>query len=88
MVYLLPFLSYLGLAGSKSVSVCRSDPDTMTNTAVESIASLIGNKMGSLQSSCEVTNNIRQNVGSESDPSGQSVRTSQTDAIGIHVEPS
>ena len=44
MVYLLQFLSYL--AGSKSVSVRPSprpfDPDTMTNTTVEAIASLGG----------------------------------------------
>ena len=31
----IPILSYL--AGSKSVSVRPSDPDTMTNTALESI---------------------------------------------------
>ena len=37
MVYLLPLLSYL--AGSKSVSTCPSDPDTMTNTALEAIVS-------------------------------------------------
>ena len=37
MVYLLPFWSYL--AGSKSVSACPSDPDTMTNTALEAAAS-------------------------------------------------
>ena len=33
MVYLLPFLSYL--AGPKGVSARTSDPDTMTNTALE-----------------------------------------------------
>ena len=38
MVYLVPFVSYL--AGSKSVpSVRPSDPDTMTHTAQEAIAS-------------------------------------------------
>ena len=36
MVYLLPFTSYL--AGSKSVSVLPSDPDTMTNTTLEAFA--------------------------------------------------
>ena len=37
MVYLLPRLSYL--AGSKSVLARPSDLDTMTNTALEAIAS-------------------------------------------------
>ena len=44
VVYLLPFLNYL--AGSKSVSVrlpiLPYDPDTMTNTALEAIASSNG----------------------------------------------
>ena len=40
MVYLLPFLSYL--AGSKRVAARPSDPDTMTNTTLESIASSSG----------------------------------------------
>ena len=35
MVYLLPFLSYL--AGFKSVSTYPSDPDRITNTALEAI---------------------------------------------------
>ena len=41
MVYLLPYLSYL--AGSKGVSARPSDPDTMTNTVLEAIASSSGN---------------------------------------------
>ena len=40
MVYLIPFLSYL--VGSKSLSARPSDPDTMTKTAVEAIASCSG----------------------------------------------
>ena len=36
MFHLLPCLSYF--AGSKSVSACQSDPDTMTNTALEAMA--------------------------------------------------
>ena len=42
-VYLVPFVSYL--AGSKSVSARRrpSDVNTMTNTALEGIASSSGN---------------------------------------------
>ena len=40
MIHLLTFLSYL--AGSKSVSARPSDPDTITNTALEAIASSSG----------------------------------------------
>ena len=40
MVYLLPLFSYL--AGFKGVSVRPSDPDTMTNTGLEVIASVSG----------------------------------------------
>ena len=43
MVYLLPFRGYL--AGSKSVSARPSNPDTMTNTALEAIASSIAAKI-------------------------------------------
>ena len=47
MVYLLPFLSYLHVAGSKSVSVSpptrSSDPDMIKNTAEEAITSSRGN---------------------------------------------
>ena len=39
-VYLLPFLSYL--ADSKSISARPSDPDMMTSTALEAIASSSG----------------------------------------------
>ena len=42
IVYLLPSLSHL--AGPKSVSARPSDPDTMTNTALEATASSSGNK--------------------------------------------
>ena len=36
-LYLLPFFRYL--AGSRSTSARSSDPDTMTNTALQAIAS-------------------------------------------------
>ena len=39
-VPLLPFLRYL--AGSKSVSACPYDPDTITTTALEATASSSG----------------------------------------------
>ena len=46
IAYLLPFLSYL--AGSRNVSarqpVGPGDPDTMTNTAVEAVASSSDNE--------------------------------------------
>ena len=46
MAHILPFLSYL--AGSKSVSARLpprpSDPDTMTNTALEAVASSSGSE--------------------------------------------
>ena len=46
VVYLLPFLSHL--ADCKSVSARPPDPDTMTNTALETIASSSGNNAGRL----------------------------------------
>ena len=42
LIYLLPFLSYL--AGSKGVPVSPSVADTMTNAALEAIASSSGKK--------------------------------------------
>ena len=43
MVYLLPFSSYLaGYKGESFPRVRPSDPDTMTNTALEAIASSSG----------------------------------------------
>ena len=39
-----PLTHMVYLAGSKSVSVHQSDPDTMTNTALEAIAESSGKK--------------------------------------------